>query len=446
MIFGYTPLDPLVVLGGTFYTGWLLKKNAVRLIGFLPMALSLYFFIPFMTYLTLWQTVPLVLTVRTFLKGSFKASPRSKPVLTILIMALIWASLYALVGGDDHTRALIRAIYYLGVLAIFSFCYEFGQRDGAYHVFLKGLALVGIIYSLYGLYQIVATPIGLPVRGIVRGTYGADMAYEYGFVRINSFANEPKRLGYVLFVSALACFFLASNEKKTARKWKLAGGFVLLMSLFTFAGSYFLSVALFILVSTLIYPTRLTKYFAVGAIALVAISYAIPSLGLIEAIQHGYERRLNEVEVGLDGDVVYRQEFFAWDYLKQHPIDAISGVGIGQYFSVLSKEYGPGVGYNEYGRLLPLNSAFLEMILDLSGIIAIIFYCSIAVLIWKLRRAGERFLCLSLLFLAVQSFTILTLQFMVMFAGIGLARLSVAQAKQRTRPLSLDDAKKPTPA
>jgi hypothetical protein len=446
MVFGYTPFDPLIVLGGTFYTGWLLKKNAVRLIGFLPMALSLYFFIPFVTHLTLWQTVPLVLTVRAFLKGRFKVPSRSKLLLTLFIMVYIGATLYAAVAGADPTRALIRAVYYIGILATFSFCYEMGQRDGSYHIFLKGLAVVGLVYGLYGLYQIMATPIGLPVRGIVRGTHGADMAYEYGFVRINSFANEPKRLGYVLFVSALACFFLAPNKEKTTQKWKFAGGFIFLMSLFTFAGSYFLSVALFILLSILIYPTRLTKYFAMAAIALITISYIIPSLGLIEAIQHGYERRLNEVEVGLDGDVVYRQEFFAWDYLKQHPMEAISGVGIGQYFSVLSKEYGPGIGYNEYGGLLPLNSAFLEMIFDLSGIIAIIFYCAIAVLIWKLRRAGERFLCLSLLFLAVQSFTILTLQFMVMFAGIGLARLSVAQAKQRTGPLSLDDAKEPTPA
>jgi len=430
MVFGYTPFDPLVVFGGTFYTGWLLKKNAVRLIGFLPMALSLYFFIPLTTYLTLWQTVPLILTARAFLKGNFKAPSRSKLFLTLLIVAFIGSTLYAVIGGADHTRALIRAVYYLGVLTTFSFCYEMGQRDDAYHIFLKGLAAVGLVYSIYGLYQIVATPIGLPVRGILRGTYGADMAYEYGFVRINSLANEPKRLGYVLFVSALACFFLASREVKSARKWKVSGGFIFLISLFTFAGSYFLSLALFTMLSILIYPTRLTKYFLVAAVALVTLSYMLPSLGLIEAVQYGYERRLNEVETGLDGDVVYRQEFFAWDYLKQHPLYAISGVGIGQYFSVLSKEYGPGVGYNEYGGLLPLNSELLTLILDLSGVVAIMFYCAIAVLIWKLRRAGERFLCLSLLFLVVQSLTILTLQFMVMFAGISLAKLSVRTIKR----------------
>jgi hypothetical protein len=40
-----------------------------------------------------------------------------------------------------------------------------------------------------------------------------------------------------------------------------------------------------------------------------------------------------------------------------------------------------------------------------------------------LRRAGETFFCLSLLFLVVQSLTILNLLFIVFFAGVAMGRL-----------------------
>jgi hypothetical protein len=40
MVFGYTPLDPLVVLWGTLLAIWYLQKAPVKLIGFMPTALS----------------------------------------------------------------------------------------------------------------------------------------------------------------------------------------------------------------------------------------------------------------------------------------------------------------------------------------------------------------------------------------------------------------------
>jgi hypothetical protein len=54
-----------------------------------------------------------------------------------------------------------------------------------------------------------------------------------------------------------------------------------------------------------------------------------------------------------------------------------------------------------------------------------LIYLSTIALILKLRQAGETFLCLSLLFVTIQSFTILTLPFMALFAGIGIARLAL---------------------
>jgi len=445
MIFGYTPFDPFVVLFGTGISIWILSYKPVRLLAFLPAALSLYFFIPTVTYLTLWQTVPMVLTGWVLVRGKIGLPLSGRTVFTVIALAFVMSGTYAVLAGDDSTRALIRIIYYLGVFATFFFCYEMGKRPDAYHLLLKGLAITGMIYAAYGLYQILGMQLGLPVRGILRGTHGVDMAYEYGFVRINSLANEPKRLGYVLFLGALACVFLARLQPRHGRRLWISAVGIFAMSLFTFAGSYFAAVFLFVCAVVLLYPSRATIYFFGLLLAGAVVMAVFPDLGIYEALEHGYERRLQEVEVGLDGQRVYRQEFFAQDYLAQHPLAAIFGVGLGQYFVTLYQEYGVGVGFNEYGGLMPLNSTFLELVLDLGGIVAVLFYFAIAALIWKLRRAGEHFLCLALLFVTVQSLTILTVPFMVFFAGLGTARLVVRrqERRDRNRPFFLRPAGRP---
>lgn len=429
MIFGYTYLDPIVVVIGTVMALWFLATRPVRLVPYLPTALSLYFFIPTVTLLTLWQTVPMLLTARLLVPGKLRL--HGGVFIVVAFCSLIFASsaAYAVTFGDDSTRALIRAVYYLGILALFAFCYEMGRRPEAYELLLKGFVVIGIVYAAYGLYQIIAVEMGLPVRGILRGTLSADMAREHGLVRINSLANEPKRLGYVMFLSALACLFLAQIRPGQTVRLKFAAICILTLSLFTFSGSYFFAIAIFAGVTLFLYPTRITRVSVLVIIVVAATMAIFPELGVLEALQQGYERRLEEVEIGLDGKRVYRQEFFAWEYLSNHPISALFGVGMGQYFIELNQEYGPGVGLDEYGSLAPLNSTLLETLFDLGGPVVLIIYASLAWLIWRLRQAGENFLCLGLLFVTLQGLTILTLQFMVVFAGMGLSRLKARNAR-----------------
>lgn len=422
MLIGYTLLDPLIVLLGTALAAWLLSKNPIRLMGYMPAALSLYFFLPFVTLLTLWQTVPLLLTGRLFLRGTIAISSAARPILAFMFIAFVASASYALVSGSDGTRVAIRILYYLGLLGLFSFSYEMGRRPECFEIFLRGLVITGAILALYGLYQIAAAYLGLPLRAIVYGTNGTAIAYEAGIMRINSFANEPKRLGYVLFVCGLACFFLQKIEPQKAKLLRQVGCGILAVSLFTFAGSYYLAIVMFAVAVLVLYPGRTMIYLTLALTAFGLLPVAFPESGFFEALRHGYERRSDEVEVGLDGTHVYRQEFFAWDYLANYPGVVVSGVGLGQYYVTLSQEYGAGVGINEHGGLLPLNSTFLETLFDLGGFASSLLYMSFGVLILKLRRAGETFLCLSLLFLTLQSLTILTMQFIVLFAGISSAR------------------------
>lgn len=425
MVFGYTQLDPLVVLWGTSLAIWYLSRNAVKLLGFMPTALSLWFFMPVVTNLTLWQTVPLLLVGRAFLKGTVHLPRAVQPVMFVLAIIFVLSIGYTLAVGVDKARAFIRILYYFGIFATLSFAYETGRRPEASEVLLKGLVVMGVIYAVYGAYQIVAFYVGLPLRGIVYNASGVGiMAFEGGLLRINSLANEPKRLGYVLFLSAMACIFLGrkrSPRRAQQLRWTSVGIFA--VSLMTFAGSYFLAIAFFCVGAMSLYPSRASKYFFALTMLAGAISILFPTLGILEAIQFGYERRLAEIEIGLDGTIVYRQEFFAWDYLKNNPLSLLTGVGIGQYYSEFNNAYGMGAGINEYGGLMPMNSNFLEMIFDLGAIATTMTYGCILFLIFRLRQAGETFYSLSLLFLVVQSMWVLNLLYITLFAGVALGRL-----------------------
>lgn len=445
MVFGYTILDPLVVIAGTSLAAFYLLKNPVRLVVWLPTFLTVYFFIPFFTYLTLWQTVPLLLALRVVYLAKLKVPSRGKPLLYLLIVAFAASTSYATLFGENSARTIVRFAYYVGLFALFSFAYEVGRDERSYEKLLKGLVVLGAVLAVYGLYQIVAGITGFPMRGIVRGTEGVQVAYEAGFMRINSFASEPKRLGYVLFVCALACVFYASYRPGKTKKLKLLGLFIGVSSLFTFAGSYFLSIFIFLICGGLLYPSRVGGYIVIVLAFMLGLAVIYPDLGIFDAIQAGYERRAAEIEIGLNGSVVYRQEFYAWDYLKENPFNAVFGLGIGQYFGALREVYGPGVGISEKGSILPLNSAFLDFSLDFGVLITLILYLSLTALILKLRKAGETYLCLALLFVVLQSTTLLTFHFVLLFAGFGIARLETRKyrsARYKTKTLHPERIKK----
>jgi hypothetical protein len=432
MTFGYTPFDPLVVVVGTLYAAYLLMVRPVRLMAFLPIALSIYFFIPALSLLTLWRTIPLLLIARLVQKGRIGLSAAARPVFGAILLLFVVSLGYAVVFGGDTQRAIIRGIYYMSAGALFLFAYEMGQRKEGYDLFVRGFAIAAVIYAVFGAYQILAFYTGLPVRGIV---YGPDstgtIPSANGIPRINSLANEPKRLGYVMFAGALACFALAMQlSGRPRRRFMLAGGAVVALSLMTFSASYFLALVLFGAAATVLYPRKLFKGSLAAAAVLSLLAVVDPDGPIISALVESVESRVEEVETGLDGNVVYRQEFFANDYLARHPLQAVTGVGVGQYYLVLNREYGTGVGYAENGGLMPLNSTLLEITLDLSGVAALLLYGGLAVLILRLRRERFHFLALALLFLVLQSLTITTLLYIAVVAGVGLGQLRGARVDE----------------
>lgn len=437
MIFGYTPLDPVFVLGGSLLAAWLLLTRPKRLMLFLPAALSIYAIAPFITLLTLADTVPLLILGVMLLRGRITVPKRAQPWLVALVMIIGFQAAVAMSAGDiDMSRVGIRTLYYLTLLALFLFSLNACRNPDSYHLLLRGAAIIAAIHVAYSLYQIVGVPAGLPVRGILRGTEGADIAMEGAFVRINGLANEPKRLGYVLAIGALAFFELARRSQGARKRWlRQAGTAVMAISLLTFSGSYFLALALMGLALVVLYPRFLKALAVAGLLGGLAIpAFPDTSERLWDDLVGGLERRATEVEVGINGQKVYRQEFFAEEYLKGHPETTVTGVGIGRSNAVLHAEFGEGAGYDG-SYLQPLNSELLQLLFDLGGPATLIVYGALLILIWRAWRRREVFLMLVLLLLGMQSLSIMVMQYLAVFMGAALARMPARQRAASRAPV-----------
>lgn len=423
MLIGHGPIDTAVVVGFTIYCAWILTREPVKLFSFLPAALSLYFFIPSITLVTLWQTVPGLLFLHGFLRSGFTIPKHFRVAGQIVAIVALFAFLAPFLLGGDASRALIRLFFYVTLFSLFSFSFKVGRNPNALRHLINGLVVTGLVYSLYGLYQLVAAKTGLPVRGIVHGVSTESVLPIQGFfVRINSFASEPKRLGYVLFVAALAAYTTA-RVSPLRRRFELLAVFFLSISILTFSTSYYAALATFFAASSLIYPKYIFKIWPI-LLSLAAFLAFFNADSILDAIQSMVDARLTELEIGMDGRFVYRQEFFAVDFIRKNLSSVPFGLGLGQYFRELTQAYGPGVGIGEDGRtLLPLNSLPLELVFDLGAIVVGLVYAWIIRTIFILKKTGEDFLALSLLFLLIQSYWINTALFLSLYMGLSCARL-----------------------
>ena len=423
MVGGYNIFDPIVVVVAVFVTIYLLIFQPQKLLLFLPLFLSMYFIIPVAGLLTLWHIVPVLVGVWWIFSGRLRIPKNTHLALLILIIFFVAQFLFALTIGDAGPRVLLRGMYYCGLFFLFVFSFAMVRRPGGLHLLVCGLAIAAAIHAVYGVYQLVAVAADLPFRGIVRGTGAGDIAFSGGILRINGLANEPKRVGYVLALGGLAFFELGrSQNERFKRAYRVFGIFVLAISFFTFSNSYLFAVALSAGCVLVLYP-RVIRY-AILPIGLVFAVLAVwgSIFDLWHAFETSFSSRVEEIQVGLSGRFVYRQEFYALDYIKSHPIVVLTGLGMGRYNSVLNENYGLGVGIGESGILISLNSNLLELIFDLGGVATITLYVALILVILRLRTRNMAFLMILLIFVGLQSLTLQTLQFLMLLMGAAIAQ------------------------
>lgn len=422
-------VDYIVVGLCVVATLWGLAGNKWLVLLLLPTFLSIEFFIPVISNLTPGRIIPLILGIWLIFFNPSKMQAGLSLWVIWTLLAIGLSLLIAVLLGDSGVRPLVRVFFYLGLVATLVFvtmeCRTSIQRQWC----LRGFALAAAIHSAYGIYQVLAFKLGLPFRGIAR-TFGADVASVGTSLRVNGFASEPKRLGFVLMAGAIAAILLGLRARKKSRYiWWIIAATAIGASVLTYSASYFLAVAIAIVLvgvssHRLILPT-------VGFVLLsAALVVSVPFLSsrVIDEIPGMLEARMEEVETGLDGKLVYRQEFFAEEFIKSNPGAAVLGLGMGRYYRVLRDTYGPGVGLSQDGVLLPLNSQPSEVAFDLGLLGLVLVYgggiwCLFRLLLPTAQHCNgmtRYFMYGLVLFLLVQSLFVQSLPLLAVAVGATL--------------------------
>lgn len=281
--------------------------------------------------------------------------------------------------------------------------------------------------------------LGLPYRGIVYSEEKAGGGALLGEAfRINGLADEPKRLGLILLAGAIGLLFMAVREKVVTKRHVLQGiaVMVFLTSFLTYSASYLAALAIWTPVAMLL-SSRSWKYgMGLSLVAGGLMLFMGDSVrSYIESQEMLLESREMEMDQGLGAQKVYRQEFFAEEYLRESPLAVITGVGMGRYYEVFSRNYGAVAGIDLRGNLLPLNSQAFELICDtgLTGLVLV--YAGSIVVIWRLRKMGKAgyLLAALILFELIQSLFVQSLPLLVIAAGGGAAMLWGPSSEKKRR-------------
>jgi len=450
---GFGIIDYFVVTIVTVLCGALLVRSPKKLLIFLPTFLTIDFFIPFGTQLTPYRIIPIMIFIWLVFSRMFFADRRYNPWIVLFILSIIASLSFALYMGDAGTRPVLRVAHYLGLTALFIFVCRMVRTPVDFESGVWGIFLAGLIHASYAAYQIVASRVGLPFRGIVYGDSGAGFAVSAGdgLIRVNGLADEPKRLGYILLCAAIvALLYLARSLKggRIAAFWPIKAKdwtpftlgmifiLMLIMSLMTFSGSYILALGLTCATAVFLYAKR--AVLILGSLALTASVLLVIApdrfSGITAAVTDISESRIMEVEQGIEAANVYRQEFYVQDYLAGNPSSLVLSVGMGRYNTVFSQKYGRGVGLTGNGDVIPINSQIYEIGFDIGIFGLFILYIGGAILALRIRRYGitGAALCTMMLFMLFQSMLISNLQLLAVVAGLCAAFVSLRERQMPT--------------
>ncbi|MFT3748927.1 MAG: hypothetical protein QM768_11445 [Agriterribacter sp.] len=375
---GYGIYDYVVVVGFIIATLFVANKNPHYIIYLLPAAGSFWFFIDFLTMITPIKIVPAVFILATLNKGRgylrFKNDMWAQGMLILFCIYCIVGLAYTLgfQGFESYSpykRVVIQFMTYLNQLLIYFILKVEIKTSKDLYVFFKVFIITTTFLCLYGFYQYIAFELGLPFRGIVYTADQVSAAYDsyYQFFRINSLANEPKRLGNILVMGIL--MLLAC--KRGGNKW-----INILIIVHLACGVLTYSTTLFILLGILV-PCLLILSFIDKELKLFksvifgAFLISIPLLLIFR------ERIFTIYNVRVVGQIQYAQhehsyylDKYAFDYFKENWQGMLIGYGLGNYNFILEKHIGAGL--NSFGLEI-MNSGVLNLVYDFGYIGTIIF-------------------------------------------------------------------------
>jgi hypothetical protein len=416
-LIGYGALDYLVMAFFVIGSYWIGFTRPRQIMWLLPSAMTFYFFVRVVTILTPIKVVPFFFLLGVLMRGDRGYLVHKNTYwhkwfgvwfLISMLIGLIYTPILAThpIAPVMRTRLVVQFINNVNLILLFLIVRKECSFPGGFQRFLKAWIYTTIVLCIYGVYQWLAAQFGLPFRGIIyhEGRSNAAVDFINFIFRINSFANEPKRLSYILMVSvAILVAYRQYWQTLFRRKWIyfLTIGLHLLCTFWTYATSIFLSIGVFLGIMVL-WGLRKRSYrvywkaTVYGTLLFAGLMYF--NADLRERLELVYEIRVSGQLRDVGTEVNPRQEIFAIDYFKMHPWQTILGIGPGNYNFALYNEFGHDRGLggpiisplNTAPWIMPLNSGHLNLIFDF-GIIGwlIIWWPLFANLLGRYRYKDE---------------------------------------------------------
>lgn len=379
-LLGHGVIDYVVVFLFILYSIYAGLTKPHRILYILPASLSFFFFIEIGPRLTPDKLVPAIFIVFTIFNkgiGYFFNNERPKRWLLIVFLLILLSSIIGAVSTSYYanhlkssfinTRLIIQLIGYTNYILIFIIARkECGNPDGKRRLITSFFATT-IILCLYGVYQYYANEFGWPYRGIV---YSANKSGFGGFssakdliFRVNSFANEPKRLTYFILIGII--INLKYFQEIRSRIGLLFTALLLVLHFvilwLTYSTSIYFASALFLVfLIYYLFFISFDKKLSTILITVVSIS-AITLFIKRDYIQRIYSIR---VEEQLENDEI-RAEVYGQKYLLENPDQFLFGFGPGMYNFVLAKRYPGKAGILNNGTyIVPFNSDIIIFLFD----------------------------------------------------------------------------------
>lgn len=410
---GHGAIDYLVMLAFILLTIWIGATKPERILYILPAAITFNFFIPTFIELTPFKVVPILLVIVATLTGKrnyfkFKGSFWIYLFLfwftLCFALSFFWAYAYDYFGlpQSPYKRFFIQFINYFNLFTVYIVTKTECSDKERFNLFVKGFIITTTILCVYGLYQLIAYRFGLPFRWIVYGASGNAIQKiterwdpEELIFRINSLANEPKRLSYVL---PLSIFLIVGMRRAYGDAFmsKLRANFLILfhiaMTFFTYSTSLYFALALFF---PLIYLLGLFKktqrdYTKALTLAMLMVVLSLP-------LYYDYALKVYDmvVTVKLQGMQKYSQykkpEEFAVEVLRSNPESAALGVGLGGWSFYFVKKTGDTRFIFKTGYLL-MNSGVAIMLFDLGLIGFLLAHKHVFMVFFRLRKHKNKLL------------------------------------------------------
>jgi len=410
------------MMGYAYYAG---QTKPHRILYILPACLSCFFFIPVGSNLTADKLVPFVFIVSVILsKGANYFSLSKKNVnswigkLWLLIavsvvIGFLYTNYYANYINSPFikTRLLIQIISYTNFVLLFIIARKECSKISGKQLLLKSFIITTTILCIYGVYQHFAHQFGLPYRGIVYSAthagFGAflDSSGGGGVFRVNSFANEPKRLTYFLVISLIILF---KYKKEAIKKANLISylflviihGIVLWL---TYSTSIYISIAVF-LVFLILYVLFINYN--------KALFQQIFILLIIGASTYFYQKiyfdALYEVRVDkqLEREEI-RAEVKGQEFIFSYPEMFVLGIGPGNYNFALAKEYPGEAGLSGHGKYLkPFNSGIVTYLFDFGLIGLFLLFIPFLKILFNTRLASKNDFSIFVIFLYCTAITL----------------------------------------